>query len=145
MKKFLLIAALLISALTANAQSVLGINFGSSYETVKEKLQQRFGRYSIHEDNGDLWMSKLKMGGIEFDYADFYFQYSPNSSTSWFNAARFQKFYSLNDVDTAKRDRDIIFSFIKEKYVNDYIEEYTNDQGFMCYKFGTNPKAKSKV
>ena len=141
MKKFLLIAALLISALTANAQSVLGINFGSSYETVKEKLEQRFGRYSTKDDGGDIIMTHIKMGGIDFNYAEFNFQYSPNSSTSWFNGASFQKFYSLNDVEAAKRDRDYLIAILKEKYHGKYdgFSEYTNDQGFKCGRFGNDP------
>lgn len=42
-----------------------------------------------------------------------------------------------------KSNRDYLYSIIKNKYT--YLEEYVNDQGFKCYKFGINPLDDSRV
>lgn len=142
MKKFVLIVLLFFSAM-ANAQSVMGIKFGSSIEEVKQQLQQRLGEYSVSKNNGKLSINDFKMGDFHFDFGDFYFQY--NGDNSYFNEAIFQCYSNENDVEGMKAQRDYLYSLIKEKYEDMYLEEFTNEQGFKCYKFGINPLDNSKV
>lgn len=140
MKKFVLFALLFFSA-RANAQSVMGIKFGSSIETVKQQLEQRLGKYSVSKNNGTLSINDFTMGDFHFDFGDFYFQYYGDNS--YFNEVFFQCYSNKNDVEKMKSNRDYLYSIIKNKYT--YLEEYVNDQGFKCYKFGINPLDESRV
>lgn len=142
MKKFVLIVLLFFSAM-ANAQSVMGIKFGSSYEEVKQQLEQRLGKYSVVEKQGMLHIWDFNMGSFHFDFGDFYFQY--NGDNSYFNEAVFQCYSNGNDVDAMKARRDYLYSFIKEKYRYERLGEYINEQGFKCYKFGINPFDETKA
>lgn len=137
MRKVIIIL-LFFASITASAQSVLGIPFGSSYDGVKHMLEERIGEYKVIEDGGSLKVYGISIGGFEFKFGEFNFQYAGN--LSYFNAASFQTYYSRNNVDVAKRDRDYLFSLLKNKYKDEYLEEYINEQGFKCYRFGTNPK-----
>lgn len=142
MKKLVFICLLLISVM-ANAQSVMGIKFGSSIETVKRQLEQRLGEYSVIEEQGMLQIWDFNMGNFHFDWGDFYFQY--NGDNSYFNEVIFQCYSNVNDVNEMKARRDYLYSLIKEKYEDDYLKEFTNKQGFKCYDFGTNPLDNSKI
>lgn len=129
--------------LCANAQSVLGIRFGLSYSVVKRSLEDRFGEFSVHENKGVLKIYDVEVGGFHFKYAEFDFQ--RNSGLSYFNYASFQTFYSATDIQTARDERDYLYSLLKDKYKNDYVEEYINKQGYKCYRFGTDPVDKNKA
>lgn len=135
--RILLISIFINIAMAVNAQSVLGIPFGSDYTTTKELLAQRFGKYSVHEDNGTLMLYDFRMGDFSFSIGRFIFQY--NGSKSYLNSAEFQTHYDASSTSAAKQSRDYLFSLIKPKYEDDYIEEYINDDGFKCYRFGINP------
>lgn len=124
-------------------QSVLGIPFGSDYLTVKYSLEDRFGKYKVYESSGDLNVYDIQIGGFQFKIGEFSFQRS--GSLSYFNFAMFQTHYATSDVEMAENERDWLYSLLKDKYADDYLEEYENDQGFKCYKFGTNPKDESKA
>jgi hypothetical protein len=143
MKKILSLFAFIITSTNVYCQSVLGIPFGSSYDVVKNSLENRFGKYEIHESGGDINVYDIHIGDYKFDYGTFSFQRA--SGLSFFNYAFFQDYYDLNSVETAKRNLDYLFSLLREKYEDDYLGEYKNDQGFKCYKFGTDPTDKSKV
>ena len=143
MKKIVIFFALLIASINANSQSVLGIPFGSKYSVVKKNLEERFGSYHLYEDEGKLIVLPISVGGFDFNGGEFYFQRA--NGTSYFNSARFDKFFDGNDVKLAERSRDYLYSLLKDKYSNDYLEEYENDDGFKCYKFGTNPKNTDNV
>ena len=55
MKNVLLFLLLLIAQVTTgSAQSVLGIKFGSSYDYVKSRLEERFGTTSVLAKEGGL-------------------------------------------------------------------------------------------
>lgn len=125
------------------AQSVLGIPFKSSYEKTLSTLQKRFGKFKVIEDKGTLQIYEFLMGDFKFQTGDFKFQY--NGDSSYLNAATFSNWYDLNQLDTAKKDRDFLYSLLKDKYEDEYLEEFTNDQGFKSYKFGLNPVDSSKV
>lgn len=82
------------------------------------------------------------MGDFEFNYGSFEFQRS--GSSSYFNYAYFERRFPINAIKTAKSSRDYLFSLLKDKYEDDYVWNYINDQGFKCYQFGTNPKDADK-
>ena len=142
MKKFVLFALLFFSAM-ANAQSVMGIKFGSSIETVKQQLEQRLGKYSVYEDNGTLRISDFTMGDFYFHFGIFRFQYDGNKS--FMSEADFAIFSEINDIENMESKRDYLYSLLKNKYEDEYLEEFINEQGFKCYKFGVNPLDDSRV
>ena len=138
-----LLCLVLCGFLPMLAQSVLGIKFGSSYDDVKEMLERRFGLYSVREKNGNLSMYDCQIGDVKFQFAEFYFQYAGNRS--YFNSASFSIPFELSMSKKAQSHRDYLYSFLKSKYENDNLEEYVNEDGYKCYKFGINPIDSSKV
>ena len=96
MKSVLLFIAILISQVTTcNAQSVLGIKFGSSYDYVKSRLEERFGKTSVLAKEGALHIFGLTMGEISFNKGEFNFQ--RDDKNSYFNHAEFWKIYKLDE------------------------------------------------
>lgn len=137
-KLMLLMCVTVVLPLASMAQSVLGIEFGSSYEVVKKALQKRYGSYEVREENGELHIyGDLQMGGFYFGHALFSFQRS--ATNTYFNYARFEKRYGLNEIEKVKRERDLLFSLLKDKYEDTAIP-YIDDAGFKGYFFGDNPK-----
>lgn len=144
MKKFYSLSVCLwICSMMSVAQSVLNIPFGMSYDYVKTALGNRFGDFKVSEIGGDLIISDFYMGDVKFDYGRFEFQ--RNIKVSYFSRAYFEIRFHLNEVQSAKNIRDYLFNYIKEKYADDYVNSYTNEQGFKCYVFGTNPKNEDKI
>ncbi len=135
MKRYLVICILSLLPVISYSQSVLGIKFGSSYNVVKTALEERYGRYSVHETNGTLKVYDITMGDFHFDSGTFEFQ--RNEGGSYFYFVEFDARYSLSNKSVAISNRDYLFSIISDKY--DYVESYVNDDGFKCYKFGINP------
>lgn len=143
MKKILLLALFFVATAVVQAQTVLGIALGSSYETVKTALEERYGKFNVKEVDGQLKIYGLTMGEFHFDFGTFSFQ--RKGSQTYFSDAEFQKYYSPTDESIVKGDRDYLYSIIKDKYADEYLEEYVNEQGFKCYKFGLNPRDEDKV
>lgn len=143
MKKYFLLFFLVGFFFECNAQSVLGIDFGSSYNDVKSALINRFGLINVLEDGGKIEIYNLSMGDMDFDYAEFNFQ--RNGSASYFNGAHFESHYSLSDVSGVEIMRDNLYDTLADKYKKQYLGKYTNDQGFVCYKFGLNPRDSTTV
>ena len=135
MKRIMFVLAITLLAVTLKAQSVLGIQFGSSYNDVKDKLEIRFGSLNVIEDGGKITVLTPVIGEYEFKSADFYFQ--RQGSTTWLNNVFIQTWFSLTETERAKYMRDRLADDLGEKY---NIDEYTNKQGYKCYGFGTNPK-----
>lgn len=137
-KAILLMCVLVAFPLVGLAQSVLGIELGSSYRQVKKALEDRYGEDNVSEMESALYVFDLQMGNYYFSLARFEFQRDANGT--YFNHARFERKFSVNDVETAKTERDYLFGLIEEKY-KDEKGSYINDQGFKCYWFGHNPKS----
>ncbi len=127
----------------SNAQSVLGIPFKSSYEKTFDALEKRFGKYKVIEDKGSLRIYNFPMGDFHFQSGKFMFQYKGDES--YLNAATFSNWYDKDQQEIAKSDREYLYSLLKDKYEDEYLEEFSNDFGFLCYKFGLNPVDSSKV
>ncbi|MBO4786197.1 MAG: hypothetical protein J5510_03935, partial [Prevotella sp.] len=81
------------------------------------------------------------IGGFRFDSGDFNFQRA--GGASYFYYADFQRHFETNNVEGAERSRDYLYSLLKDKYESDGLYEIENDQGFMCYLFGKNPRDAS--
>ena len=122
-------------AFGVKGQSVLGIQFGSSYNNVKDKLESRFGSLNVIEDGGKITVLTPVIGEYEFKSADFYFQRQGN--ITWLNSVYIQTWFTHSETERAKYMRDRLADDLREKYD---IEEYINKQGYKCYGFGTNPK-----
>lgn len=137
-KAILLMCVFVTFPLVGLAQSVLGIKFGSSYWQTKKALEDRYGTDNVAEVKGVLYVFDVQLGNYYFNLASFEFQRDANGT--YFNYAEFERRYPVNDVETAKTERDYLFGLIEEKY-KDENGSYTNDQGFKCYWFGKNPKS----
>lgn len=135
MKKVIILFVMLVNCAISFAQSVLGIPFGSTYNNVKTKLQERVGAYSVYEENGSLSTGEINVGDFPFDYSEYKFQY--DGKISYFSYAYFEKHYKVTDVTMAKDDRDFLLIFLKKKYKDDIVD-FINDQGFKCYRFGSS-------
>ena len=66
MRKVLFILLLGAVVCGTDAQSVLGIPFGSSYDSVKNKLESRFGSTNVMEDGGKIIVLTPVIGNYEF-------------------------------------------------------------------------------
>lgn len=135
MKRAVLVVITLCLSLYIGAQSILGIPFGSSYQTTKECLESRFGSHKVVEDGGKLVALEPVVGGHEFKSGEFYFQ--RRGQDSWLNEVFFQIWFNTTETETAKYMRDQIAETLEEKYD---VKTIINDQGFKVYVFGTNPK-----
>lgn len=135
MKRDILILFALCLSLYSGAQSILGIPFGSSYQTTKECLENRFGGYKVVEDGGKIEVMEPVIGGHEFKTATFYFQ--RQGSATWLNEVLIQTWFDITETQSAKYMRDKIAEVLSEKYD---VKDYINDQGFKVYVFGVNPK-----
>lgn len=142
MKKLIMvIIAISFFDVAFSQDGVLGIKFGSSKECVKQALENRFGEYNVHDKSGNLSVYNGVFAGIEFNCLDFEFAW--RNGTPYFNSATLQTWFQPNDIENAKKCRDIIFEKIKMKY--DYYEEDNNSDGFKTYKFGLNPNDSTKA
>lgn len=81
MKKLLLIFCLVCFPIAILAQdTVLGINFGNSYSSVKTSLENRYGTLNVMEDKGTLRVFDISVGDYTFNMGEFDFQYSGSDS-----------------------------------------------------------------
>lgn len=121
--------------LSATAQSILGIKVGESYTNALNYLRARYGKYNPPvEEDGNLFLTNFDIGGITFSYGTFYFQWSMGVEAR-FSGAEFQKWTSVNDTQSMKRDRDYIKNVLSSKYM---VLSHVNDQGFKCYIFASD-------
>lgn len=134
MKRIVAYLFLTITVLTASAQSsglsVCGIRMGTPKSQAKAVLQDRFGKYDVHEDDGDLLVIGGTVGGVFHKFLMFHFTWINGGPQ--FNGAQFDTPYELGEQKDAIECRDFIKSVYEEKYD---IEETTED-GFKCYYFG---------
>ncbi|RGN83057.1 hypothetical protein [Segatella copri] len=140
MKKLLFLLYLVCLPIAILAQdSVLGINFGNSYSSVKASLENRYGTLSVMEDKGTLRVFDISVGDYIFNMGEFDFQYS--GSNSYFYYAEFQKNFSVNAPQQAKNFRENLRLTLSKKYTTGYT--WINEQGYQCYNFaepGTAPE-----
>ena len=115
---------------------VCGIEFGSSYDYVKKKLEDRYGNDEVDEYKGSLFVNGGKVGNFYFNILMFNFQ--TDNKNTYFYYSRFLKYFSIDDLDSACSVKDMLGNDVRSKY-QDMFEEYTNDSGFKCYRFGVNP------
>lgn len=144
MKRQLLvfISILIFVSASVNAQSILGIKVGESYTNALTYLRARYGKYNPPvEEDGNLFLTNFDMGGITFNYGTFYFQWSMGSEAR-FSGAEFQKWTSVNDTQSMKRDRDYIKEVLNSKYT---VLSRINDQGFKCYIFTSDEESNGIV
>jgi hypothetical protein len=107
MKKVLIAIMLLLSTATmAQRLSVLGIEMGSSYENAEKILDIRFGKKNVvRYPYKELGLIKPRIGGYEWDMAQFLFQSEVVKSTRHTCLSRFHASKSFED------DRDEAESF----------------------------------
>lgn len=96
--------------------SVLGINFGNSYDSVKASLENRYGMLNVMEDKGTLRVFDISVGDYTFNMGEFDFQYS--GSNSFFYYAEFQKNFSVNASQQAKDFRENLRFYIEQEIYN---------------------------
>lgn len=140
MKRFLFIALLLAISVSVKAQSIAGIDIWSSKQKVEQILENR--GYTVYDEGAYLEVYDFVIGGNEFDFARFNFQFV--GVNSYFTDATFSSRYSLQNLERAENKRDYLASLLKKKYGDDYYEEFYSE-GIKCYKIGINRKNKDQV
>ena len=91
--------------------SVAGIEFGDDRSTVMSQLHSRFG-YSEEDEGNIVTFLNINVGGIQYNYAEFYFLKEK------FVGAVLTKYFSINNFQTAKNYRDRIARQYGQKYRN---------------------------
>lgn len=134
MKRLLLLFAAILTAISVYAQlselSVCGIKMGTEREDAKAILESRFGKYSAHDDDGNLIVYGGCVGGINYNSLRFFFAWV--NGCPRFDGACLSKHYELSEQSDALKKRDFIKSIYEQKYD---IEEHIKDDGFKEYFF----------
>lgn len=108
--------------------SVAGVKFNDIRYNVVSKLKERFG-YDNIKDNGSVFtVYEPNIGGINFKYADFFF------NNSRLIAATLVKNFKLSEFNLAKKDRDAIAQQYGLKYKN--IKSKIDKNGIKYYICG---------
>ncbi len=113
---------------------VCGVAFGSSYETAKDILKNKYGEpdYLETDDNSIVYHYK-SYGGINFSYISFKFQ--RDGTYSYLNQCVMG--IECKTIQEAKTERDYIWSKAREKYTA--WREGTDKNGFKYYESGISP------
>lgn len=110
-------------------KSVAGIEFGTDKQTAISDLIDHFG-YDYKEEGDAIIFYNVTIGGIYYDFANFYFRYSKFVSADFYSA------YTLSKVNDAKDKRESIYNVYIKKYF--VVEERTNEAGFKYYVIGAS-------
>lgn len=141
-KQLILLFAILIpiTLFSQDMPSVAGVEFGSTYESCKITLDNRYngGTSSYQSENNTLCYNNVNFGGESFDYVNFCFQNDGNKTYLYY--IEFVSRFNLTDAKYAKDQRDRLFSTFKEKY--DFRWKNTDSDGFICYVLGHDPQNK---
>lgn len=128
---------------TIENPKVCGIEFGRSYDYVKNRLLERYGNDLVDEYKGSIFVDGGNVGNYYFDILMFNFQTDGNNT--YFYYSRFIKYFSVDDLSSACSVKDMLWDDVKNKYENICVEEFTNKSGFKCYRFGINPLDKNNA
>lgn len=134
-KILLLIIGVMFSLSGFSQNSVLGIKFGDTYSSVKDALEDRYGKFNVLEDGDGLQVYDINIGDYTFNLGLFDFQYYQGNS--FFYYAEFQKNFSVNESSNAKNFREQLRFTLIKKYPFCY--QWQNEQGYKCYSFSTVP------
>ena len=131
MKRYILILLLFLPALChAQLPTILGIEFGSSYKNVKQILDARFnnGTSSYQSSTRELDYYDVEVGGMNFAVATFGF--SNINGTPRLDYVVIYNSFDINNVTSAKSDRDYIKDIYSKKYK---LRSFKADDGFINY------------
>lgn len=131
MKKLFLILFILVPLVChAALPTILGIQFGSSYEYTKTILDNRLnsGNSSYQASKGELNYYDVTIGGIFYKVANF--EFTNVNGVYKLTYAFLYSHYNLNELTTAKNDRDYIKSIYSQKY---NLTTSKNQSGFNYY------------
>lgn len=95
---------------------VAGIDFGCSYDKAKKILEERYGVMASYSTINNISYYNISVGTIEFQSADFGFQYG-KSGLRCFNQATFSTPYELSELKDAIKTREYIKGILSKKYV----------------------------
>lgn len=142
--KTILILCLLLFPNTVLSQTILGVKLGSTYDSVKKTLVQKYGRVRVIDDRDEdydkfISIRNVTFGGVKFDKVGFYFLYA--NSRSYCRFIRFQQHYGSNMIDCAYTDADKLYDFVDRVY-GETAHIPPEDVSYTVYyrvSFGTNP------
>lgn len=108
--------------------SVAGVSFGTSRSTALSALRSRFNYSDVDEGNCVTFWDDVSIGGINYNYARFYF------IDDKLAAASLVKYFSIKNFQAAKNLRDRIAGQYHMKYRNMYSN--TDHNGIKFYQCG---------
>lgn len=135
---FFLTISLILSACVSEKQpnpTILGIEFGSSYEDVWSMLFHRFNSRAMEQTNRSIWVNRVELGNFEFDYGDFRFQ--TKGYMSYLSEVELVSRFG-DDKEGALEFEQELGNMLRVKYKD--FDIYYNKDGKKRYKFGVNPK-----
>ena len=119
-------------------REICGIPFGSSYETAREILENKFGEPQDTSDKTTLVYKNKNYAGVLFDYILFLFQ--SDGRKSYFNGCIFAlDAKSLND---AERKQEMLYKQLSSKYTISFVYD---DNKNKIYGGGFPPIKDAKI
>lgn len=108
--------------------SVAGVSFGTSRSSALSALRSRFNYNDVDEGNCVTFYDDVSIGGVNYNYARFYF------NNDKLVAASLVKYFSIKNFQAAKNLRDRIAGQYLMKYRNMYSN--TDHNGIKFYQCG---------
>lgn len=132
MKKIILLLLLLFS-LNLHAQKVAGVRMGTTYESCKTLLDNRFngGRHSYQSTANMLAYNDVQFANQTFDYGIFNFQ--SDGYRTYLNEIVFIKIIPIENPNVARMIRDNLVDLYKDRY--DTYDTWLPKGDFRCYEF----------
>jgi len=113
-------------------KEICGIPFGSSYETTKEVLENKYGEPSFLSDKTKIFYPNKTYAGISFD--DIIFLFQSDGYRSYLNGCVF--ILEAKSLSEAKEKRDLLYRRLRWKYD---MKEGIGDDGIKYYYGGHSP------
>ena len=115
--------------------SVLGVEFGSSFNQTWRILSEWFEPEQMEEIEHSIFVDDVSLGNFKFDNVVFFFQYE--KKRSYLHKVVFFADFG-DDVDKASRFEGQLIQLYKGEYKG--LTQYHNEIGERRYKFGVNPR-----
>lgn len=115
--------------------SVLGIEFGSTYNQTWQLLTDWYGTDKTKKIDRSIFVDDISLGHLEFTSAIFFFQYK--GQKSYLHKIVFFKSFSDDSIGASSFEKELM-ELIKDKY--NVLTKCKGNDGEQRYKFGVNPK-----
>lgn len=115
--------------------SVLGIEFGSTYNHTWQLLSEWYDPKNIEKVGRDIFVNDVRLDEVVFDNAVFVFQFEEKKS--YLHKVVFFMNWGDNNNEALEFEKQLVQMY-KKQYKD--FASYYNEDGEIRYKFGINPK-----